>query len=131
MKIALSSVIVDDQDKAEKFYVEKLGFIKKQDFPAGGARWLTVVSPEAPDATELALEPAGFDFAKTYQKALHDAGIPLTAFAVDDIEKEYERLTALGVAFKGRPSKPDAGPRTAVFDDTCGNYIMIYQAETA
>ncbi len=128
MKITLSSVMVDDQDKAEKFYTEKLGFIKKQDFPAGGARWLTVVSPDAPDGTELVLEPAGFDFARTYQKALHDAGIPLTAFAVDDIDKEYERLTASGVAFKGKPDKPEAGPAMAVFDDTCGNYIMIYQA---
>lgn len=130
MKITLTSVVVDDQDKAEKFYVDKLGFIKKQDFPAGGARWLTVVSPEVPEGIELALEPAGFEFAKTYCKALRDNNIPFTAFGVDDIQAEYEKLTARGVVFKNPPSKPEAGPSTAIFDDTCGNYIMIYQIES-
>jgi catechol 2,3-dioxygenase-like lactoylglutathione lyase family enzyme len=127
MKITLTSVVVDDQDKAEAFYVGKLGFIKKQDFAAGGGRWLTVASPEGPEGVELALEPAGFDFAKTYCKALRDNGIPFTAFGVDDIDAEYSELTARGVVFKGPPRKGEVGPATAVFDDTCGNWIMIYQ----
>jgi catechol 2,3-dioxygenase-like lactoylglutathione lyase family enzyme len=127
MKITLTSVVVDDQDKAEKFYVGKLGFIKKQDFPAGGGRWLTVASPEGPEGVELALEPAGFDFAKAYCKALRDNGVPFTAFGVDDIDAEYRKLTARGVVFRGPPSKGDVGPATAIFDDTCGNFIMLYQ----
>jgi catechol 2,3-dioxygenase-like lactoylglutathione lyase family enzyme len=127
MKITLTSVVVDDQDKAEAFYVGKLGFIKKQDFAAGGGRWLTVASPEGPEGVELALEPAGFDFAKTYCKALRDNGIPFTAFGVDDIDAEYSKLTARGVVFKAPPRKGEVGPATAVFDDTCGNWIMIYQ----
>ncbi|SOD41894.1 VOC family protein [Nitrosovibrio sp. Nv4] len=126
MKIKLNSVLVDDQDKALKFYTEVLGFIKKNDMPAGEARWLTVVSPDAPDDVELLLEPIGFPAARTYQKALFEAGIPLTAFAVEDIQKEYERMTGLGVVFGMKPTK--AGPATlAVFDDTCGNLIQLYQ----
>ena len=126
MKIKLNSVLVDDQDKALKFYTEVLGFIKKNDIPAGEARWLTVVSPDAPDDIELLLEPTGFLAAQTYQKALFDAGIPLTAFAVKDIQKEYERMKELGVAFSMEPTK--AGPATlAVFNDTCGNLIQLYQ----
>lgn len=126
MKIKLNSVLVDDQDKALKFYTEVLGFIKKNDIPAGEARWLTVVSPDAPDDIELLLEPTGFLAARTYQKALFDAGIPLTAFAVEDIQKEYERMKELGVMFSMEPTK--AGPATlAVFNDTCGNLIQLYQ----
>jgi catechol 2,3-dioxygenase-like lactoylglutathione lyase family enzyme len=126
MKIKLSSVMVDDQEKALKFYTEVLGFVKKLDLPAGEARWLTVVSPEGPDEIELLLEPMGFPPAKTYQKALFDAGIPLTAFAVDDIQKEYERMKGLGVVFRSEPTQ--AGPATiAVFEDTCGNLIQLYQ----
>jgi predicted enzyme related to lactoylglutathione lyase len=126
MKIKLNAVLVDDQDKALKFYTEVLGFIKKNDIPAGEARWLTVVSPDAPDDIELLLEPTGFLAAQTYQKALFDAGIPLTAFAVKDIQKEYERMKELGVAFSMEPTK--AGPATpAVFNDTCGNLIQLYQ----
>lgn len=126
MKIKLSSVMVDDQEKALKFYTELLGFVKKKDIPAGGARWLTVVSPEGPDDIELLLEPMGFPPAKTYQRALFDAGIPLTAFAVDDIQKEYDRLQSLGVTFRTGPTK--MGPATlAVLDDTCGNLIQLYQ----
>ena len=106
--------------------VGKLGFVKKTDIPAGGARWLTVVSPEGPDDIELLLEPTGFPPAKTYQRALFDAGIPLTAFAVDDIQKEYDRLRSLGVTFRTAPTK--MGPATlAVLDDTCGNLIQLYQ----
>ena len=126
MKIKLNSVLVDDQDKALKFYTEVLGFIKKNDIPAGEARWLTVVSPDAPDDIELLLEPTGFLAARTYQKALFDAGIPLTAFAVEDIQKEYERMKELDVMFSMEPTK--AGPATlAVFNDICGNLIQLYQ----
>lgn len=127
MKINLSSVMVDDQDKALKFYTEVLGFVKKTDIPLGEASWLTVVSPEGPDDIELLLEPMGFPPARTYQKALFDAGIPLTSFAVDDIQKEYERMKGLGVVFSMTPTP--MGPVTvAVFDDTSGNFIQLVQA---
>ena len=127
MKINLTSVLVDDQDKALKFYTEVLGFDKKNDIPLGEARWLTVVSPEEPDGVELLLEPMGFPPARTYQKALFEAGIPLTSFAVDDIQKEYERMKKLGVVFKMAPTQ--MGPVTiAVFEDTCGNLIQMAQA---
>ena len=126
MKIVVTSVLVDDQDKALRFYTDVLGFEKKQDFPVGEHRWITVVSPAGPSGIELALEPIGFEFAKTFQHALFSAGIPFTAFAVDDIEAEYERLTQLGVVFQGEP--PREGPfRAAVLDDTCGNLIQIFQ----
>ncbi|HKQ91746.1 MAG TPA: VOC family protein [Blastocatellia bacterium] len=127
MKIILTSVMVDDQEKALKFYTEVLGFVKKNDIPLGEDRWLTVVSPEGPDDVELLLEPMGFPPARTYQKALFEAGIPLTSFAVDDIHKEYERMTKLGVVFKTAPTQ--MGPVTiAVFEDTCGNLIQMAQA---
>jgi predicted enzyme related to lactoylglutathione lyase len=126
MKIKLSSILVDDQDKALKFYTEVLGFVKKTEIPMGEHRWLTVVSKEEQDGVELVLEPMGFAPAKVYQKALFDAGIPLTAFHVDDIQKEYERLEKLGVAFSMKPTK--MGPVTlAVLDDTCGNNIQLVQ----
>ncbi|HYP26905.1 MAG TPA: VOC family protein [Blastocatellia bacterium] len=126
MKIKISSVFVDDQEKALKFYTEVLGFIKKADIPLGEARWLTVVSPEGPDDIELLLEPNSFPAARTYQEAIFKAGIPSTAFAVDDIQKEYERMKKLGAVFSTEPTK--AGPVTvAVFDDTCGNLIQLYQ----
>lgn len=118
--------MVDDQDKALRFYTEVLGFVKKADIPMGEFKWLTVVSPEGLDDVELLLEPMGFAPAKTFQKALFDAGIPATAFAVDDIEKECERMENLGVVFRTKPTK--TGPvTTAVFDDTCGNLIQLYQ----
>jgi len=127
MKIKLTSVMVDDQDKALKFYTEVLGFVKKNDIPMGEARWLTVISPDGPDDVELLLEPMGFPPAKTYQKALFEAGIPLTLFAVEDIQKEYERMKKLGVVFKTAPTK--MGPvMIAVFEDTCGNLIQMAQA---
>ncbi|HZF41483.1 MAG TPA: VOC family protein [Blastocatellia bacterium] len=126
MKIKLTSVMVDDQDKALKFYTEVLGFVKKNDISMGEARWLTVISPEGPDDVELLLEPMGFPPAKTYQKALFETGIPSTSFAVEDIQKEYERMQKLGVVFKTAPTK--MGPVTiAVFEDTCGNLIQMAQ----
>ena len=126
MKINLTSVMVDDQDKALRFYTEVLGFVKKTDIPLGKFKWLTVVSPDAPDGVELVLEPNAHPAAQTFQKALFADGIPLTSFAVDDIQKEYQRMTNLGVAFRMKPTK--TGPVTvAVFDDTCGNLIQIAQ----
>ncbi len=127
MKIRLNSVFVDDQDKALKFYMEVLGFVKKQDVPLGEFKWLTVVSPDEPNGTELLLEPNVNPAAKTYQQALFEQGIPLTAFAVDDIQSEFARMKALGVKFAQEPTQ--MGPVTiAVFDDTCGNLIQLYQA---
>jgi predicted enzyme related to lactoylglutathione lyase len=126
MKIVVTSVMVNDQEKALKFYTEVLGFVKKTDIPMGGPRWLTVVSPEQPDGPELLLEPMGFEPAKTYQKALFDAGIPLTSFAVTDIEATYQKLKKAGVVFRTPPTK--MGPVTvATFEDTCGNLIQIAQ----
>ncbi len=126
MKIKLTSVMVDDQEKALKFYTDVLGFVLKRDLPAGDARWLTVVSPEGPDDIELLLEPNGNPAAQVFQKALFDQGIPLTAFAVDDIDAEFARLRARGVVFRGEPQS--AGEAIVVhFEDTCGNLIMLYQ----
>jgi catechol 2,3-dioxygenase-like lactoylglutathione lyase family enzyme len=126
MKINLTSVLVDDQDKALKFYTEILGFVKKHEIPLGKFKWLTVVSPEGPNDIELLLEPNENPAAKTFQAAIFQQGIPLTAFGVDDIQKEYERMIKLGVAFRTKPTP--AGPVTiAVFEDTCGNLIQIVQ----
>ena len=126
MKIKLSSVFVDNQDKALKFYTEVLGFVKKRDIPAGEFSFLTVVSPEEPEGTELLLEPNDNPAARTFQKAIFEQGIPATAFEVDDIQKEYERMKNLGVVFTMEPTP--AGPVTlAIFDDTCGNLIQLYQ----
>ena len=126
MKIKLNSVPVDDQDKALAFYTDVLGFVKKTDIPLGQFRWLTVVSPEGPDDVELVLEPNDNPATKTFQRAIFEQGIPYTAFEVDDIQTEYERLTGRGVTFRTKPTK--AGPVTlAVFEDTCGNLIQIYQ----
>ena len=128
IRIKLTSVLVDDQAKAEHFYTTVLGFQKKHDLPLGEARWLTVVSPAEPDGTELLLEPlGGVAEATSYQQALFNAGMPITAFAVDDLDAEYDRLQALGVAFRGTPSKPDIGPATVELNDTCGNLIQLVQ----
>lgn len=128
MRVRLESIIVDDQAKALKFYTEKLGFTVKTDIPAGGARWITVVPPDEPDGPELLLEPIGMDFAKTFQQALYEKGIPLTMLASDSVQEEYEELKAKGVAFKMPPTQsPGGGPMIAIFDDTCGNYIMMYE----
>ena len=124
MRINLASVWVDDQEKALRFYTDVLGFQKKTDVPTGEHRWLTVVSPEAPDGVELLLEPDEHPAAKPLKEALVADGIPFTSFAVDDVQKEYERLTALGVTFTQPPTA--MGPvTTAVLDDTCGNLIQI------
>jgi catechol 2,3-dioxygenase-like lactoylglutathione lyase family enzyme len=124
MRIHLNSVFVDDQDKALRFYTEVLGFVKKTEVPLGQDRWLTVVSPEEPDGTELLLEPDGHPAVKPYKAALVEDGIPATAFAVADVDAEFERLRALGVHFTQEPLK--AGPvTTAVLDDTCGNLIQL------
>ena len=126
MKIKLTSVLVDDQEKALKFYTETLGFVKKRDIPMGEHKWLTVVSKEEQDGVELVLEPMGFPPARTYQKALFEAGIPLTAFQVTDLEQEYQRLCKAGVSFSMAPTA--MGPtKLAVFNDTCGNNIQIFQ----
>jgi catechol 2,3-dioxygenase-like lactoylglutathione lyase family enzyme len=126
MKIKLNSIMVDDQDKALRFYTEVLGFVKKTEIPVGEFRWLTVVSPEGHDDVELVLEPNANPAGKTFQEALFAQGIPATAFEVDDIAAEFERLKARGVVFTQDPVA--AGPVTiAVFADTCGNLIQIYQ----
>jgi len=126
MKIKLLSIMVDDQEKALKFYTEILGFIKKRDIPMGEHRWLSLVSPEEQDAAEIVLEPMSFPPAQVFQKALFDAGIPWTAFQVDDIQKEYERLLGKGVSFSMPPTQ--MGPTMlTVFNDTCGNNIQLFQ----
>jgi predicted enzyme related to lactoylglutathione lyase len=126
LKICVTSVMVNDQEKAFQFYTQTLGFVKKIDVPVGQDRWLTVVSPDEPNGTELLLEPTGFAPAKTYQKALFDAGIPLTLFSVADIQRTYEKMKKLGVVFHTPPTKK--GPVTvAVFEDTCGNLIQLVQ----
>ena len=124
MRITLTSVLVDDQQKALEFYTQRLGFVKKRDIPLGEARWLTVVSPEDPDGTELLLEPDGHPAAKPFKGALVADGIPFTSFTVQDVRAEFERLKGLGVRFTQEPT--DMGPvTTAVFDDTCGNLIQM------
>jgi catechol 2,3-dioxygenase-like lactoylglutathione lyase family enzyme len=124
MRINVCSVLVDDQDKALRFYTETLGFVKKTEVPLGEARWLTVVSPDDPDGVELLLEPDNHPAAKPFKAALVEDGIPFTSFAVDDVRREFERLSGLGVRFTQEPA--DMGPvTTAVLDDTCGNLIQI------
>ena len=128
MKIKLTSVPIEDYDKALKFYTEVLGFVKKQDIPlGGGARWLTVASAQEPDGTQLLLEPNGdYPAMKALKESLIKDGIPFTAFQVDDIQKEYARLKKLGVEFTMEPT--NMGMTTvAIFNDTCGNLIQIYQ----
>lgn len=124
MRINVTSLFVDDQAAALKFYTEVLGFVKKTEAPAGEYLWLTVVSPEQPDGVELLLEPSTHPAVPPYRKALVADGIPATQFAVDDVQTEYERLRRLGVTFTQEPT--EMGPMTtAVFDDTCGNLIQI------
>lgn len=127
MRIRLESVPVTDQEAALRFYTQVLGFIKKRDLPMGGARFLTVVSAEEPDGAELMLEPGGEHPAtKAYKEALYNEGIPVTAFAVDDIRAEYDRLSGAGVSFRGEPAEM-GGSIAATLDDTCGNLVMLYQ----
>jgi catechol 2,3-dioxygenase-like lactoylglutathione lyase family enzyme len=127
MRINLASVLVDDQQKALRFYTEVLGFEKKTEVPLGAHRWLTVVSPEEPDGVELVLEPDQHPAARPFKEALVADGIPFTAFTVDDVEAEHARLTAAGVVFT-QPPTPMGPMTTAVFDDTCGNLIQIQSA---
>ncbi|WP_017537437.1 VOC family protein [Nocardiopsis halophila] len=124
MRIYVTSVFVDDQEKALDFYTRVLGFQKKHDVPLGGPRWLTVVAPEQPEGTQVLLEPDGHPAVGPYKKALADDGIPAASFAVDDVQAEHDRLTALGVRFTQPPTEM-GGNTTAVFDDTCGNLIQI------
>jgi catechol 2,3-dioxygenase-like lactoylglutathione lyase family enzyme len=126
MRIVVTSVLVDDQEKALRFYTDVLGFRKKADVPTGAARWLTVVSPQDPDGIELLLEPDEHPAAKPFKDALVADGIPATSFGVDDIEAEVRRLKGHGVRFVQDPT-PMGPVTTAVFDDTCGNLIQIAQ----
>jgi catechol 2,3-dioxygenase-like lactoylglutathione lyase family enzyme len=127
MRINLTSVLVDDQDKALRFYTEVLGFTKKTEVPLGDHRWLTVVSPEDPDGVELVLEPDEHPAVRPFKAALVADGIPFTSFAVPDVHAEAERLRSLGVTFTQDPL--EMGPvTTAVLDDTCGNLIQIMSA---
>ncbi len=125
MKITVTSVLVDDQQKALDFYTQVLGFEKKTDIPLGGEhRWLTVVAREARDGVELALEPDEHPAARPFKAALVEDGIPYTSFAVPDVQAEFDRLSALGVTFT-QPPTVMGQVTTAVLDDTCGNLIMI------
>jgi glyoxylase I family protein len=126
MRIKLTSIMVDDQSKALKFYTEVLGFQKKHEIPMGEFRWLTVISPEGPDDLELSLEPNANPAGKAFQEAMFAQGIPLAAFEVANLEKEYARLKGLKVVFKGEPAQ--MGPvNMAILSDTCGNLIQLYQ----
>ncbi|MEU5611785.1 VOC family protein [Streptomyces sparsogenes] len=128
MKIYVTSVFVDDQEQALRFYTDVLGFVKKHDVPLGTARWLTVVSPEDPDGTELLLEPSGHPAVQPYKTALVEDGIPAASFAVDDVRAEFDRLRGLGVRFTQEPLEMGT-VTTAVLDDTCGNLIQIVHSE--
>jgi catechol 2,3-dioxygenase-like lactoylglutathione lyase family enzyme len=126
MRIVLTSVLVDDQDKALRFYTDVLGFVKKHDVPLGAHRWLTVVSPDDPEGVELVLEPDEHPAVKPFKRAIAEDGIPFTSFAVKDVNAEYQRLVSVGVHFTQPPV--EMGPViSAVFDDTCGNLIQIAQ----
>ncbi|MEO8658746.1 MAG: VOC family protein [Bryobacteraceae bacterium] len=126
MRIRLSSIMVDDQDKALKFYTEVLGFQKKHEIPMGQYKWLTVISPEGPEEVELSLEPNVNPAGKTFQAAMFSQNIPMTAFEVTDIQEDYMRLKSHGVVFTSEPV--EAGPvKIVVFSDTCGNLIQLYQ----
>jgi|SRR5579871_6667554 len=128
MRIKLTSLMVENQDAALKFYTEVLRFQKKHEIPVGEYKWLTVVSPEGPNDIELSLEPNVNPAAKAFQQAMFAQGIPLAAFEVSGIENEYDRMTALGVVFTTKPTQ--AGPVTiAVFSDTCGNLIQLYEPQ--
>ena len=126
MRITVTSVMVSNQAKALDFYTRVLGFELKRDIPISDDRWLTIVSKEHPDGVELLLEPMGFEPARIYQKALYDAGIPLTMFGVDNVQQEYDRLKKLGVEFSMPPTQMGTTMLT-VLDDTCGNRIQLVQ----
>ncbi|MGF2616295.1 VOC family protein [Rossellomorea vietnamensis] len=126
LNIIVTSIFVEDQDKALEFYSETLGFVKKHDVPTGEHRWITLVSPDKEDGTELLLEPNEHPAAKEYQQKLFADGIPVTMFGVADIQMEYERLVEKGVQFTMAPTEM-GGVTIAVFDDTCGNHIQLIQ----
>lgn len=128
MRIVVTSVYVDDQDRALEFYTEKLGFVKKTEIPMGEARWLTVVSPEDPDGVELVLEPDGHPAVVPFKRALVEDGVPFTSLGVDDVHAEHERLRSMGVRFTQEPVEM-GNVTLAVFDDTCGNLIQIASQE--
>ncbi len=136
MFVPVTSIPVDDQDKALAFYTDVLGFVKKTDVPVGGAKWLTVVSPDAPDGVELLLEPdgnAGIQIdgkpaTQVYKKTLYEAGMPFTMLGSTDLQQDYERMKGLGVRFTQEPTKTGFGAQ-AVFDDTCGNLIVLVQRD--
>lgn len=128
MKVVITSVPVDDQAKALRFYTDVLGFEKKHDIPMGAHRWITLISPGEPDGVEVALEPSEHPAVKSFKEALVRDGIPWTAFGVDDVDAEHQRLSALGVAFK-QPPTTHGDLTTAVFDDTCGNLIQIMRQQ--
>ena len=129
MRVTLVSIIVEDQQTALAFYRDTLGFIVRDNIPlgTGDLAWLTLASPEQPDGARISLEPAGYPWAVDFQQALKANGVPLTAFAVSDVRAEYERLKAAGVTFKGEPRQVRGRPLMATFDDSCGNWIMIYE----
>lgn len=129
MKIKLTSVMVDDQDKALRFYTDVLGFAKHRDFPVGQFRWITVVSPEGHPDVELALEPNANPAGRAFQSAMFEQGIPIAAFEVADVRQEFQRLKARGVVFTCEPT-PAGEITLAIFADTCGNLIQIYQPPT-
>ena len=127
IRINISAIPVNDQAKAERFYVDMFGFRKKHDVPLDGGRWLTVENPDG-SGVELLLEPAGFDFAKDYQKALYDKGIPVTSFGSDDIDGDCERLSGIGVVIRTPPApEPGSGLRVALVEDGCGNLVMLVE----
>lgn len=127
----LASILVHDQQAAEDFYVGKLGMAKVHDVPvSGGGRWLTVRAADGSGA-EILLEPSGYDFSLAWQKALHDKGIPLTSLGCDDLEAEHARLVAAGVTFRSGPTKSDEFPASAIFEDGCGNLIMLLEPAKA
>ncbi|MCX5000375.1 VOC family protein [Streptomyces longwoodensis] len=128
MRIHLTNVFVDDQETALRFYTDVLGFVKKHDVPLGADRWLTVVSPQDPEGTELLLEPSGHPAVGPYRAALVADGIPAASFAVDDVRAEFERLRALGVRFTQEPLEMGT-VTTAVLDDTCGNLVQIVHSK--
>lgn len=136
MFVPVTSIPVDDQDKALAFYTDVLGFVKKTDIPVGAAKWLTVVSPDAPDGVEVLLEPDwnpgiqldGKPAAQVYKKTLYDAGMPYTMLGSTDLQQDYERMSKHGVRFTQEPTKTDFGAQ-AVFDDTCGNLIVLAQQD--
>ncbi|MEP0848421.1 MAG: VOC family protein [Phycisphaerae bacterium] len=130
MRINVTSVYVEDQETALRFYTGILGFVKKRDIPLGEHRWLTVVSADEPDGTELLLEPDAHPAVRPFKAALVEDGIPFTSFAVADVAAEYRRLTGLGVRFTQPPTDLGAVV-TAVFDDTCGNLIQIARTKGA